>query len=423
MHKNSCLCAQIPDLQLGTRLALVMHCREVEKTTATGPLALAALQNSELYVHGLKDSPLDLNHLHEEGRRVMVLFPSERARPLDQALEDDDTRPITLVVPDGNWRQASRVPKRIAGLERAEAVTLPPGPPTRWGLRRETRASGLATFEAIARSFGLIESIEVQTQLEAIFDKMVETSFAARGYDRDGAPNGKEVLLDSGELPKLDIVYEDEFLVAINKPSGLLVHKGWGNDELPVLQRLRDQIERRLFPIHRLDRATSGVLLFALTSEFARDMQVLFDEQNIKKRYLALCRGNGQLARVDHSLAREKGEKRKPAQTDFRLLGQFERYGLYEARPLTGRTHQIRRHLKHVSHPIVGDVRYGKGEHNRIFRNRFDFHRLALHCESMSFCHPRSGESLRVRAPLPEDFSNLLEQLKLSTCTEMESIE
>ena len=158
-----------------------MHYREVYRTTATGPLAIESLVNSSQHVYGRRDAPLDLNALLTEGRRVMVLYPSDDARPLSQPLVEEDPRPITLVVPDGSWRQARRVRRRVPGLEHAERVTLPPGPPSRWGLRREYHITGLATFEAIARALGIIESPEVQTQLEALFALMVETTLATRG--------------------------------------------------------------------------------------------------------------------------------------------------------------------------------------------------------------------------------------------------
>jgi RluA family pseudouridine synthase len=410
MHEERCLCEHIPQLDLRTRLALVMHHREARKTTATGPLALAALANSELHIHGRRDAPLDLHHLHGGGgeeRRVLVLFPSETARPLSRALLDEDPRPITLVVPDGSWRQASRIPKRVPGLELAERVTLPAGPSSRWGIRRETKAAGLATLEAIARAFGILEAPTVQCQLEELFSRMVEATFAGRG-----TPSVAEPLTRAEDL---SIVHQDDALVAINKPSGMLVHRGWARDGVPALQRLRDQLGRYVYPVHRLDRATSGVLLFALSSEVARDMQQLFETHAVDKRYLAMCRGHdATLRQVDHPLAKDKGADKRPAITDFRLLGEFERYGLYEARPRSGRTHQIRRHLKHVSQPIIGDVRYGKGPHNRIFRERFGFHRLALHCQSMCFEHPRGAGRVAIEAPVTKDFSELLAQLELA---------
>ena len=188
MHPDRCICAHIPRIVTEARLCLVMHRREQRKTTATGPLALAALDNSELHIQGVPHEPLDLTHLADQGRRVVILFPSQTARLLDRAFVDEDPRPITLVVPDGNWSQATRVPKRIAGLIGAETVVLPRGAPTRWGIRRATRDQGLATFEAIARAFGVLSSPRDQTALETLFDLMVRTTFAARGYDKHGAP-------------------------------------------------------------------------------------------------------------------------------------------------------------------------------------------------------------------------------------------
>lgn len=181
MHLQRCICAEIPTLWTDTRICLVMHVREVNKTTATGPLALAALPNSELHLHGRKDEQLDLRVLHDSKKRVMVLYPGEGARALDEDCILEDERPVTLVVPDGNWRQAGRMPSRIPGLIEAERVTLPDGPPTRWGIRRETRSGGLATFEAIARAVGLLESRDIQQKLETAFETIVRVTIAQRG--------------------------------------------------------------------------------------------------------------------------------------------------------------------------------------------------------------------------------------------------
>lgn len=184
MHEENCICAHIPHLATRTRLCLVMHCREVKKTTATGPLALVALANSEVHEHGTAQRPLDLTFLHEPGRRVLVLFPSDDARALTPELVREDPRPVTLVVPDGNWRQATRIPQRVPGLIEAERITLSGGGPTGWGIRRETRSGGLATFEAIARAFGVLESPDVQRQLESVFERMVKTTIAQRGVSK-----------------------------------------------------------------------------------------------------------------------------------------------------------------------------------------------------------------------------------------------
>jgi tRNA pseudouridine65 synthase len=409
MQRALCLCAEIPRLELATRVVLVMHHREVSRTTASGPLALRALSNGELHVHGARDAALDLTSLHGQGRRVMLLFPSDDARPLTPELYAADRRPVTLVVPDGNWRQASRAARRIPGLAQAERVTLVEGAPSRYRLRREPREGGLATFEAIARALGILESEDVQARLEDLFSRMVERTLETRG--RTTPP---PAALPVEPATPLEIIYRDADLVAVNKPAGMLVHRGWARDGRPALQILRDQLGRHVYPVHRLDRGTSGVLLFALSGETARLVQAQLDAHEVEKRYLALCRGNDPaLLHVDHPLAKTEGGERRPAVTDFRLLGQFERYGLFEARPRTGRLHQIRRHLKHASHPIIGDARYGKGEHNRLFRERFGFHRLALHASDLGLRQPRTGEALRLHAPLPPEMERLFDALGL----------
>jgi tRNA pseudouridine65 synthase len=396
----------LPSFDFDTRIVLVMHFREAIKPTATGPVALACLPNSESHLHGLPQAPLDLTRLDENGRRrVFVLFPAEGARTLDRALKDEDDRPITLVVPDGSWPQARRIPRRVRGLAGVECVGLPVGAPSGWGVRRQTMHGGLSTFEAIARAIGTLESIEAQRRMEEVLARIVRITLASRGLERAPEPV-------AAVEPALEIIHRDAHLVAINKPAGLPSHRGWAQDVRPALQRVRDQIGEQVFPVHRLDRATSGVLLFALSAEVARDMQPALAAGD--KRYLAVCRGHDEaLTQVDHPLAKEPGAERREAVTNFRWLGSFERYGLYEARPRTGRMHQIRRHLKHVSHPIVGDVRYGKGEHNRLFRERFGFHRLALHCQSLAFVHPRSGASLELNAALDPEFARLLDAIGL----------
>ncbi|OQX67098.1 MAG: hypothetical protein B6A08_17120 [Sorangiineae bacterium NIC37A_2] len=213
----------------------------------------------------------------------------------------------------------------------------------------------------------------------------------------------------------VQILYQDDDLLVINKPSGLPVHRGRGVETPPLLQRLRDQMGEWVYPVHRLDGGTSGALLIARTPEIAARLSQQFEAGSVEKRYLALCRGKDPtLTRVEHALAREDGTERVPAVTDLTFLGSFERYGLYEVRPKTGRKHQIRLHLKHMSHPIIGDVRYGKGEHNMLFRERFGFHRLALHALSLRFTSPRTGEPIYVEAPLPFEFRSLLEAIGLA---------
>lgn len=396
-----------------------MHRAEAKTTTASGPLALAALPNSRLLLHGVEDQPIDLQPLHQEGRRVLLLYPGEEARVLTPELVRESPLPVTLIVPDGSWRQASRAARRVPGTAAAEKVKLASGPPTEWGLRRETKPFGLSTFEAIARALGVLEGANVQEALEAVFRESVRRQLQTRPqFEAALAPTGASQPATESQpaaaLPEL--LYRDEWLVAIDKPSGYLVHRGWGQDGPVALEVVRDQLGQTLYPVHRLDRQTSGVLLFALYPEVARDLQAAFERGGIDKRYLALCRGcDAALTHVDRPLTKEPGKgERKPAHTDLELVARSGRYGLYRAWPRSGRTHQIRRHLKHASHPIIGDVRYGKGDHNRLFREEYDFHRLALHCESVGLLHPRTGQPLCIEARLPPDFSGLLERLAIT---------
>lgn len=181
MHLGLCVCDAVPHLDLRTRLLLVMHHREIKKNTATGHLALMALPNSELRLHGDRSTPLDLSDVDDRAQRVLVLFPSDDAALLTRELVLRDPRPVTLVVPDGNWRQAAKIGRRVPGLEHVERVRLSPGPQSRYRLRSENRADGLATCEAIARAFGVLETPDVQAQLEGLFNLMVERTLSTRG--------------------------------------------------------------------------------------------------------------------------------------------------------------------------------------------------------------------------------------------------
>ncbi len=184
MHLGLCVCDAAPHLDVRTRLLLVMHHRETQKNTATGHLALMSLANSELRLHGDRNTPLDLSDVDGTTRRVLLLFPSDDAMPLTREFALCDPRPMTLVVPDGNWRQASKIGRRVPGLEHAARVKLPPGPLSRYRLRSESRAEGLATCEAIARAFGILETPRVQAQLESLFDLMVERTLMTRGVQQ-----------------------------------------------------------------------------------------------------------------------------------------------------------------------------------------------------------------------------------------------
>jgi len=181
LHTPLCICSDIPRLDLATRLILVMHHRELAKPTATGPLALAVLSNSELRIQGYQEQPLDFQDLNTEQRRTLLLYPAEESQILSRSLLEEDRRPVNLVVPDGNWRQAARMGRRLPGLKHATMVRLPEGAKTDWGVRKENHPEGLATFEAIARALGIIDSTTVQESMEKLFSLMVARTLQARG--------------------------------------------------------------------------------------------------------------------------------------------------------------------------------------------------------------------------------------------------
>jgi tRNA pseudouridine65 synthase len=200
------------------------------------------------------------------------------------------------------------------------------------------------------------------------------------------------------------ILYRDADLVVASKPAGWLVHRGWARDGEILMTRVRDAIDQWVYPVHRLDRGASGCVVFALSPEAARALAAAFAARVVTKRYLALVRGvPAERGVIDHPIPRQPGGERVPAVTDYERLAVGRPYSLIEARPLTGRLHQIRRHLKHIACPLIGDVRYGKGEHNRFFREKHDLHRLALHALEITVPHPATGAPTTVAAPIPED--------------------
>jgi tRNA pseudouridine65 synthase len=212
--------------------------------------------------------------------------------------------------------------------------------------------------------------------------------------------------------------------VAVAKPPGLAVHRSEQvHDRAPALQRLRDQLGCRVYPVHRLDRGTSGVLLFALDPEIARAVGEALARRDVDKRYLAVVRGFAPgCADIDHPLREHPDAPAQPARTALRRLGTVAlpfavgryaeaRYSLVELRPHTGRMHQLRKHMAHLRHPIVGDVRHGEGRHNRLFRERFGVHRMLLHALVLALCHPVTREPLHIRAPPDEALARLFAAL------------
>jgi tRNA pseudouridine65 synthase len=211
------------------------------------------------------------------------------------------------------------------------------------------------------------------------------------------------------------ILHRDSRCVAVDKPPGVATHRGWADDDDALLQRVRDEVGAYVYPVHRLDRGASGVVLFALDRDAARAFAEAWE--SAEKTYLTITRGHppDELV-IDHAIPRAPGEPRVPAVTAIRRLETFGRYALVEARPRTGRLHQIRRHLKHISCPILGDVRYGKGEHNRLFRTQHGLHRLALHAASLSVLHP-DGAALHITCPLAPDLAATLASCRAAYAT------
>ena len=202
------------------------------------------------------------------------------------------------------------------------------------------------------------------------------------------------------------IIHHDARCAVVDKPPGLSTHRGWDNSDDALLQRARDAVGRHVYPIHRLDRGASGLVVFALDHDAARSLSLAWAEAD--KRYLAITRGHppDHLV-IDHPIPRAPGEDRVAAKTEIWRRDSFGRYALIEARLHTGRLHQIRRHMKHIACPLIGDVRYGKGEHNRIFRSEHGLSRLALHCTQITVAHPDGG-TLAVNAPLPPDLAGAI---------------
>ena len=233
----------------------------------------------------------------------------------------------------------------------------------------------------------------------------------------------------------LRLLYQDEYLVAIDKPSGLLVHRSWldRHETQFAMQMTRDLIGQHVYPVHRLDRPTSGVLLFALDPQTARTLSEDFAQHRVQKEYLALVRGwtPDQLF-IDYPLKEELDKiadkfatvdkPAQEAQTQLQRLQTVElpyavsakhptsRYSLVRLMPHTGRKHQLRRHMAHIFHPIVGDTKHGDGRHNRFFREQYDCQRLMLCNLSLTIQHPQLQTPLRIQTELDAQWQQLFAQ-------------
>jgi tRNA pseudouridine65 synthase len=219
----------------------------------------------------------------------------------------------------------------------------------------------------------------------------------------------------------LDILYRDEYLVAINKPHGLLVHRSAiaADAEEFAIQLLRDQIGIKVNPVHRIDRKTGGVLLFALNKTVEIAMQQQFMENQVHKKYLAVVRGyTPDSEDIDYPLRKENGTL-QDAFTSYHTLQRAEievpfgghdtsRYSLVEVIPATGRMHQIRKHLSHIFHPIIGDRTHGCNKQNKLFKEKWEMTTMLLHASQLTFTHPVTGALMEIKAPVQEEFNRVM---------------
>lgn len=219
----------------------------------------------------------------------------------------------------------------------------------------------------------------------------------------------------------LQVIYQDENLVAINKPHGLLVHRSSiaADTSEFALQLLRNQLNRYVYPAHRIDRKTAGVLLFALDKETETLMQQQFMNNKVQKHYLAIVRGyTPEQEEIDYPLRKENGTL-QDAFTSYTTLARVEipvalgkhatsRYSLVEATPKTGRMHQLRKHFSHIFHPIIGDRTHGCNKQNKLFSETWQMDTMLLHASQLQFKHPITGDEITIKADVQPEFERVM---------------
>jgi len=226
------------------------------------------------------------------------------------------------------------------------------------------------------------------------------------------------------DIQHLEILYQDSGLVAINKPHGLLVHKSAiaADTSLFAVQLLRDQLGMKVYPVHRLDRKTSGVLLFSLNENLNTLMQQQFMNGVVGKRYHAIVRGfSPDEMDIDYPLKRDDGVM-QDAFTSFKTVQKTEmpfatgkhetsRYSFVELIPTTGRMHQLRKHMAHVFHPIIGDRPHGCNKQNKFFKENLNMNTMLLHATELSFLHPLSNTPVVIKADFQPEFKRMISTL------------
>ncbi len=236
----------------------------------------------------------------------------------------------------------------------------------------------------------------------------------------------------------LTILFQDADLVVVHKPANMLVHKSMidRHETVFLMKILRDQIGQYVYPVHRLDKPTSGVILFALSSDIARALAQQFEAHTISKEYHAVVRGFApEHATIDYALkekldpiADKKAKKDKEAQealTEMKKLGELSlpipvgiypgaRFSLVKLMPKTGRKHQLRRHMAHIRHPIIGDTTHGDGKQNRFARDHLAFSKLALCATKLHFLHPVTQKPITCETSFEDDFQALIKRFDVS---------
>ncbi len=222
----------------------------------------------------------------------------------------------------------------------------------------------------------------------------------------------------------MEILFQDDHLIAVNKPAGLLVHRSSIAKDATefALQKTRDFAGKEVHPIHRLDRKTSGVLLFTFDKNTLHSMQNLFNEGKVRKEYHAIVRGfTDESGKIDYALVNDKGLTQS-ARTIYithkkweitKSFGRYKtsRYAYVHVFPETGRMHQIRKHFAHIFHPIIGDRPHGCNKQNRFFKREFNLMEMLLHAKSYSFEHPVTSDKIIIQAPIRNEFMRIVSLL------------